>query len=178
MITPPHRGPVDRPLGPEHTSEMHQFKECDDDDLCNLNSCRGTREDPIHCPIGQHHDGPCYGREHSAAIERRRASAREWSAIERRDDGYDFRDYLNGEPVHCGAGLDMQAQTYISDNYGEFRILLPTGVSVRYELAWGTPRGAPPGTQHKYPVLHTDVGGFDFTARAEPWMRFRWPARR
>lgn len=156
--------------GPQHTSEVHQFEE-GEDDLCYRSDCRGLRDDPIHCRIGTHHDGPCSGDKHKAAIERRRDSAQPWTAIERRHDFGDFRDYLDDQAIHCGTGLLLQARVYREDDFGEWIQLLDRGVRVRYELAW------PPGNPERVIVLHTDIDGYDFTRAAEGWMRFRWPVR-
>ena len=157
-----------------HTSEVHQFNDDDSDDLCGREDCRGTPDDPIHCFIRRvsgHHDGPCFGDKHKAAVARRRDTAAPWNALERRDEGNSFRDYLDGQSIHCGTGLLLQARLYREDDFGEWIQLLDRGLRVRYELAW------PPGKPDRVVVLHTDVDGYDFTRIGEPWMRFRWPVR-
>lgn len=98
------------------------------------------------------------------------AEAAEWGKIERREESGDhFRDYLEGEPIHCGAGLLMQSIEWDDDGGGGTR-RLDVGVRVRYEIEW---KGG------KHPVLYADVGGRDFVTKLVPeWMRFRWPPRR
>jgi hypothetical protein len=113
----------------------------------------------------------CADPEHRAALARRAAGAPSWGQLVREDEGANgFRDYLDGEPIHCGAGLELQAIEYRSDDYGEYVLKLPTGVRVRYELDW-PPRG------DRQVVLHAGIAGHEFTARHETWMRFRWPPR-
>jgi hypothetical protein len=112
--------------------------------------------------------GGCSDPKHRAALERRLAGAPEWGALERRRAHGDFRDHLDGKPIYCGTGLELQGREYRSDNYGEYSLNLPTGLRVRYELAWGGERTV---------MLHADLGGHEFIAKAEPWMRFRWPQR-
>lgn len=115
------------------------------------------------------HNGLCGDAEHRAALARRAAGAPSWSPLKRRREHGDFRDYLDGAPIHCGAGLELQSIEYRSDDYGEFTLKLATGVRVRYELAW------PPGGADRQIVLHGSIGGHEFTTMAEAWMRFRWP---
>lgn len=78
----------------------------------------------------------------------------------------DTRDFLDGRPVHCGSGLELQEQEYCYDDYGEYTLRLKSGKRVRYEMAGGKV------------VLFTTVGGFEFSKRADEWMRFRWPVQR
>jgi hypothetical protein len=106
---------------------------------------------------------------HQAARERRAASAPAWGKLATgREPG---RLYLYGEPIHCGAGLELQQQVYGSDDFGEYRLLLPVGTRVRYELDWGW---GPP----KRHVVYTSVGGYNFVKQIDiEWMRFRWPPR-
>lgn len=113
----------------------------------------------------------CSDAEHCAAIVRRSAGAPKWNALERRRQHGDLRDYLDGKPISCGTGLELQAREYKEDDYGEYILYLPTGVPVRYELAW------PPGADDRKVVLHGDLGGYEFTMIAGPWMRFRRPQR-
>lgn len=112
----------------------------------------------------------CADADHRAALVRRAAGAPNWSPIERRHSEREgTRDYLDGKPIHCGTGLELQAIEYRSDDYGEFALKLATGVRVRYELAW------PPGGADRQIILHGSIGGHEFTATADSWMRFRWP---
>lgn len=115
-------------------------------------------------------DGPCSDPEHQAALERRRASAPAWSLLERHERSGDFRDFLDGEPIHCGAGLQLQSRIWKSDDFGDFVLMLPTGIPVRYEVEWHA--------GGKRPVIYVDAGGYEFTRPIElSWMRFRWPPR-
>lgn len=131
--------------GPRHTSKRHAFKEDPEgDDLCAYPDCRGLASDPIH-------------------------GARSWSAIERRHEYGDFRDHLDGKPIHCGDQLELQAIEYVPrpDGSGKEDVLkLPTGTRVRYEVAWDKERSV---------ELYSSVAGYTFMTRADPWMRFRWP---
>ncbi len=111
----------------------------------------------------------CDDAAHRAALARRAAGAPSWSLLERRHEHDDFRDYLDGKPIHCGTGLELQAIEYRSDDYGEYIVKLPTGARVRYELAW------PPGSPERRVMLHGSIGGHEFVAVHEQWMRFRWP---
>jgi hypothetical protein len=115
-------------------------------------------------------------------VRQRRAGLRgsEWGQLELRREGSGLRHYLDGEPVHCGAGLELQAIEYKSDDVGEFTTFLQRGRGVRYEASTlqvvsrdGRPQ---PSTLHAQ--LYTVVDGHSFVARAEAWMRFRWPRAR
>lgn len=108
---------------------------------------------------------------YAKALEARRAGAQAWSALIRRDEGLNgWRDYLDGEAVHCGTGLELQAVQYVDDEDGSYMVRLPAGVPVRYERS-GDASG-------EYVVLYADdIGGHTFMCRAQPWMRFRWPRR-
>lgn len=116
-------------------------------------------------------EGPCPDPAHQAALERRRAGAEPWSLLERVERFGDFRDHLNGEPIHCGEGLELQAQEIRTDDFGDYSIRLEKGIAVRYEVDWH-PAG-------KRAVLYFDVFGLDFLKPIElSWMRFRFPVRR
>lgn len=117
---------------------------------------------------------------HTAALYRRKlAGPPAWSPMELRHESGDWRHYLDGQAIHCGSALELQGTEHRSDDYGEYSIHAATGVVVRYETA-RVPRRAdddddgPPWRA----VLYADVGGYSFTTAAEPWMRFRWPARK
>lgn len=107
------------------------------------------------------------------AIERRARDARRakgqaerWAKLTPPDrDSY---HYLEGQPISCGAALELQRTEVRSDDYGDYTFYLPDGVRVRFEIAHG-----PGGT--RTPVLYANVGGFSFTSEVEPGMRFRWP---
>ncbi len=114
---------------------------------------------------------------HTAALAARRSGAPSWSALELRRERGDWRHYLDGEPIHCGAGLELQAIEWKGDDYGEFTIKRAEGVRVRYEVEWVRERSkdAPPWVA----VLHIAAGGHSgFKGPLEAWMRFRWPTER
>ncbi len=87
-----------------------------------------------------------------------------WSALV-------VKNYLDGKPVHCGEGLYLQHTMLRSDDYGEYSVPVPTrGEHVRYEASQNGKKID--GT------LYIEIGGHEFVAHLEPWMRFRWPERR
>lgn len=97
----------------------------------------------------------------------------EWAAFDLRDDG--DRHYLAGEPIHCGEAVMLQSIKYEYDADGNERVVrLETGVRVRYELVWIKDWS---GLNERV-RLHAQVGGHEFVAPLEQWMRFRWPERR
>lgn len=117
--------------------------------------------------LSEHGRNDCADPGHAKALETRRAGAPPWSALIRRDEGVNgWRHYLDGQPIHCGTGLELQSIEWKADDYGEFTVRQPAGVRVRYE------------TSGDHVVLYADIGGHEFTCGAEPWMRFRWPERR
>jgi hypothetical protein len=107
-------------------------------------------------------------------------SAPEWLPIVSGEDGGGYRDFLDGEPIHCGTTLELQAREFVSipdrlrrsdaDDPLEGYRRLDRALSVRYELAWS--HGNP------VPMLHAWISGYEFTRRLERWMRFRWPKRK
>ena len=105
----------------------------------------------------------CGDAAHEAAIARRAEGAPSWSSIERREEHGSWRDYVDGEPVHCGAVLELQGIEYRADDYGEFTVKLPTGVRVRYEHNRGDV------------TLYSAIAGHEFASAHQKWMRFRWP---
>lgn len=116
---------------------------------------------------------------HTAALVARRSGAPSWSALELRRERGDWRHYLDGEPIHCGAGLELQAIEWKGDDYGEFTVRLAEGVRVRYEVEWlrAPPTDGPPAPPWK-PALYISAGGHSgFKGPLEQWMRFRWPAQ-
>jgi hypothetical protein len=111
---------------------------------------------------------------HTKALAARRSGARTWSAIEIRRERGDWRHFLDDQAIHCGAGLELQAIEWKSDDYGEFTVKLDEGVRVRYEVEWlrDRPADGPPWK----PVLYVSMGGHSgFKGPLENWMRFRWP---
>ena len=118
--------------------------------------------DPATCPA------------HAAAERRRQAMSGLWSPLEaRRGDG-DERHYLDGEPIHCGAMLELQAVEVAADDYGDYTVVQQRGLPVRYELA-AARKGA---ALDKRGVLYADIGGHSFAAGIDEWWRFRWPESR
>jgi hypothetical protein len=87
-------------------------------------------------------------------------------------DGGGWRQFLCGEPIHCGSGLELEARGYVVDDDGEH--VEPTGgaILVTYEMDWQGPCGTRRG------VIYLHVGGYSFGPKpiAES-MRFRWPRR-
>lgn len=80
-----------------------------------------------------------------------------------------LRHYLDGEPVHCGAGLELQSIEHRSDDYGEFIEFLQQGVPVRYE--------ASQDGKAIRASLYAGKGGHCFSTAHDDWMCFRWPRR-
>jgi hypothetical protein len=122
----------------------------------------------VDCSLGEN----CGGTDCPPAIaERKRAEEKlgAWSKLVLGADSGGRRHFLDGEPVSCGTGLELQAIAYRSDDYGEYTVPLQQGVGVRYEAELS--REDAPAT------LHGDLGGHEFVTRLEPWMRFRWPGR-
>lgn len=106
-----------------------------------------------------------------ASAARQAALAGSWSMLVLGVVGED-RHYLDGEPIHCGESLELQAIEYRDDDYGTYHAVLQRGIRVRYELAWGVV-----GSLDNRVVLHANVDGHEFTSRLIGWMRFRWPKR-
>jgi hypothetical protein len=116
--------------------------------------------------------GDCADDAHHAALRRRReAAAGKWSPIVRGQDEGGDRDFLDGQPIHCGTTLELQATEEKDDDYGSYTAYLDRGQAVRYELAWL------PKAVLKAIDLYADVAGVSFMARHQPWMRFRWPQK-
>lgn len=102
-----------------------------------------------------------------ARQRRRDAKRNAWHelVLEREPGG--LRHYLDDKPVHCGAGIVLQATTERSDDYGEYTVLLDSGNTVRYEAS-----------QYKGKIdatLYIVVGGTEYATTLQPWMRFDWP---
>ncbi len=113
----------------------------------------------------------CEDSGHRAALARRAPAGPPWGEIVRGHDAGGQRDFLEGRPINCGAGLELQSVEERSDDYGEYLVSLPTGIRVRYEL--DVPR---PGEEHRRIVLHALVGGHQFLTAYRAGMRFRWPS--
>jgi len=111
-----------------------------------------------------------HDKDHALALEARVAAKRGgWSPLQVRKEGSGLRHYLDGQPVHCGTGLELQVIEYKSDDYGEFTVFRNEGRRVRYEASQDgkTIRA----------TLHVGVAGHEFVAASESYMRFRWPVR-
>lgn len=115
---------------------------------------------------------PCQARQAaSCPLEphrRRRAGERQgaWSPLELRREPSGPRHYLDGKPVHCGDGVELQALEYRHDDYGEYTVPVQRGVAVRYEA-----RLVDPPTVS----LHHLLEGHAFSSSLTDGMRFRWP---
>lgn len=121
--------------------------------------------------LSDHVEGQdCANPEHRAALARRREGAPEWYRIERANDGGGARDFLNGEAIHCGAGLELQVVEHHDDDYGGYTLRQRAGVPVRYEVDGPLQSGGKV-------VLYAELGGHTFRTQLDPWMRFRWIRR-
>jgi len=112
----------------------------------------------------------CADPEHAGALKRREEGRQgQWSALITRRQSGGLRHYLAGEPISCGSSIELQDLKWFADDFGEFRQYLGQGRVVRYEaLQDGKTIRA---------TLHTVVGGHEFVATVEAWMRFRWPVK-
>ncbi len=118
-------------------------------------------------------DENCGDEDCPPAIAMRKRAAEKvgaWSPIVLGEEGSGRRHYLDGEPVHCGTTLELQAVEDREDDYGEYSVPSQRAVVVRYEAELARP-GSPA-------TLHQHVGGHEFVTSLEPWMRFRWPRRK
>lgn len=113
------------------------------------------------CVLGQPETCPAA----RAASARLAALSGSWSVLTIKGD----RHFLDGEPIHCGTALELQAIEFRNDDYGEYHAVLQRGIRVRYELNG-------PGSLAQRVVLHVTVDGHEFTSRLWGSMRFRWPA--
>jgi hypothetical protein len=112
------------------------------------------------------HTAPCDDPNHAEALKRRAAGASQWGKISRLCDVGGPRDFLDGKPIPCGTMLELQAVEYQADDYGEYMLYSDNSVAVRYEADLSVPEGRS--------RLHAVIGGHEFLAGCEPWMRFRW----
>lgn len=88
-----------------------------------------------------------------------------WGALELREEPEGLRHYLEEEPVHCGALLELQSIGYKVDDFGEYTVALHQGIIVRYEAVFSS---------NIRVTLHANVGGHEFVTGLQSWMRFRW----
>lgn len=118
--------------------------------------------------LDEHDAGTCeVDAEHRAALDRRRDRGVKWSRIVRGRDAGGIRDFLDGRPIHCGTGLELQAVEVRYDDYGSWLIRLEKGARVRYEVAWQDDEAKV--------ILYAIVADYEFTAPLGEGMRFRWP---
>jgi hypothetical protein len=97
-----------------------------------------------------------------------------WHELQLVDEGRNGkRHYLDGRGIHAGEVIELQ-HIRCDDAGGESEYL-QSGTVVRYEAKW-LHDGADAG-EIAFATLHLCYGGFEFTVRIEPWMRFRWPKR-
>src|SRR5690349_10869686 len=100
-----------------------------------------TKHDPHEdCDLYDNCGADCpRERERQARDEKRAAlRGREWSKLQPPTGRGAWGGYwhLDGEKIHCGAGLELQVLTTRSDDYGDFSCYLDKGAPVRYELGW------------------------------------------
>lgn len=134
-----------------------------------------TRDPHEDCSF--HDEGACHAGdpehcERSLAYRKRQRAKTEgaWSQlIARKEEPNGWRHYLDGEPVHCGEALELQAIQFKYDDYGEYHVHRPEGALVRYE--------ANLNGDEPHVTLYADVKGHSFATRGEPYMRFRWPKK-
>ncbi len=101
----------------------------------------------------------------------REAKHAPWSTLVFRDDpSLGERWFLDDQPIHCGAGLELQQLEYVMDDGDEFALPVQLSVRGRFEIAWTT--------KGKVPMFHTSIGCYDFAKAIDIGMRFRWPERR
>lgn len=119
----------------------------------------------IHEPCAEHKPESC----RYEPIRKKRAVEKQggWGGLVARKEIGGMRHYLDGKPVHCGAGLLLQQTEDKSDDYGEYSVPLQRGTLVRYEASQD-------GKEIDV-TLFLYLGGSEFTTSFQPWMRFRWP---
>ena len=108
----------------------------------------------------------------AVAAEERRERARHdgaWAELVLKQEAGGLRHYLDGQPVHCGEGIELQKIAYKSDDYGEYSVFLQEAIPVRYEATRS-------GSELQV-TIYTGLGGHEFATGGEPWMRFRWRRR-
>lgn len=136
-----------------HTATTDRHSECSfHQGMCEVG-------DPDHCD-----------RVLAQRKRQREKTAGAWSALELRDEDMNGRrHHLDGEPIHCGEFIELQAIEYKRDDYGEYTVHKQEGVLVRYEASLHS--------EKPVVTLHAGVKGHEFVSSAEPWMRFRWPKK-
>lgn len=81
-----------------------------------------------------------------------------------------LRHTLDGEDIHCGSALILQAvedREFPDDPGSTYQFPLDRGRRVRYEASFS--KSAIDA------FLHATLDGHEFVARVEPWMGFRRP---
>lgn len=112
------------------------------------------------CHVGRPEDCP------PAIAAASRNAGSPWDQLETQRECGGLRHYLSGTAVHCGNILTLQAIETRYDDYGSWLVYLERGTTVRYEAAFHD--------QAIRATVHTMVGGHEFVARLEAWMRFTW----
>lgn len=88
------------------------------------------------------------------------------------DGGGGWRQYLDGNPIHCGATLELAEKEWRGTGDSETLVFTGRFVSVRYEVAWLTSRE---GRTVRVPMMYKSVAGYNFSAPIEDHHCFRWP---
>lgn len=78
-----------------------------------------------------------------------------------------WRHFLIGQPIHCGETLWLQANTFRSDDYGEYTVPSEEHTPVRYEL-----------DGRRRVILYAEIGGHLFSMPLDGGHRFHWPEHR
>lgn len=112
------------------------------------------------CRVGRPEECP------PAIAKARRHAGSPWHRLEIRRGPGGLRHYVDGVPVHCGAVVTLQAIETRYDDYGSWLVYLDRCTTVRYEATMS--RDAIRATVHAF------VGGHEFVAAVEAWMRFAW----
>lgn len=122
------------------------------------------------------HEATCFRRMWREAEELAAEAAEGWHKLKPTGDAGGYRDFVDGQPVHCGAALELRIVEYHYDRATERDVVrkLDKGTPVRYEIAH---RQGKDGRVVRVPMLHASVGGHEFKAEANAAMRFRWPVR-
>lgn len=145
------------------------------DKLANATSCTCADPPRPDDSIDWHEEKCERWKAHKRATEAAERAAG-WHRLKRKDNSGGYRDQLDGQPVHCGAGLELQAVEYVVDKVtgNETRRAAGKTIPVRYEIA---DRLDGQGKWTRVAKLHADVGGHEFSADAEGLL-LRWPVRK
>lgn len=88
------------------------------------------------------------------------------------DDGGGWRQYLDGNPIHCGSTLELAEKEWRGNGDDEAFVFTGRFFTVRYEVAWRT---SSEGRTERVPMMHKSVAGYAFAAPIEDHHHFRWP---